>query len=248
MGNRACKIVKPIAGTIAGLLSLPALIFGSYLLVCWVRIHTADVFYVDYPYLLAACVLVGIGAIGALSSIYGVVRRSYYGLLFVAPIVLGLAMMVYIPDGFPHIQRSMMDDTNYLNATGSFLRVWFELHNSFPKDKTEFLDALRSGPAAWQYRVSAPPIQSDYAKNGRRLPYQIVVINGASGPRLTDVSREPGVIYYCVTNDRQQFWITMTGLYEDAARAATLKRVSDSPEEKPWVITAAGKDYGLRGN
>lgn len=245
--DRARKIVKAILVALAGVLLIPSLVFGSYLFVCWVKIHTTDVFYVDYPYMLAACVFLIIGAFSALCTIYGAVRHSFYGLMFVVPITFGLATLVYIPDGSPHVQRSMMDDTNYLSKTGSFLRVWFELHNSFPKDKAEFLDALRTGPAAWQYRISAPPSQSGYAKDGRRLPYQIVVINGASGPRLTDFSKEPGVIYYCVTNDQQQFWITMTGLYEDVARTATLKRVSDSPEEKPWVITPAGKDYALRG-
>ena len=101
MRTRALKIGKAVLGVVAGLLSLPAIIFGSYLLVCWVRIHTANVFYVDYPYLFAASVLLGIGVIGILCSIYGLLRRSYYGLLFGVPIMLGLAIMVYIPDGFP---------------------------------------------------------------------------------------------------------------------------------------------------
>ena len=237
------KIAKPILSALGGLLSIPALIVGLYFFVCWIRTHTADVFYVDYPYLLAACVLAGIGSLGIFCSIYGAIRRSFYGLVFVIPIVLGLLTMAYIPDGTPHVQRSMMDDANYLSSTGSFLRVWYESHRRFPKDTAEFLDALRSGPMAWQYRVSTPPTQSDYVKNGVRLPYQIVVMNRALGPRLTNLSNEPGVIYYCVTDDQQQFWVTMTGLREDVSRAATLKSVADRADDKPWLITAAGKDY-----
>jgi len=247
MRNRAHKVVNPILGVVAGLLSLPALIFGSYLLVCWVRIHTADVFYVDYPYLLAASVLTGIGGISVFSSIYGIIRRSYYGLFFIVPIALGLATMVYIPDGFPHTQRSMMDDTNYLSTTGSFLRVWYESHSRFPKDQTELLNALRTGPAAWQFRVSTPPVQSDYAKKGARLPYQIVILNDASKPKLTDLSTEPGVIYYSVTSDLQQYWVTMTGLRQEVAPAASLKTVADLPQDRPWIVTGAGKDYRLPG-
>jgi hypothetical protein len=151
--------------------------------------------------------------------------------------------MIYIPDGTPHIQRSMIDDTNYLSATGSFLRVWYESHHKFPRDQAEFLDALRNGPAAWQYRVSALPAESDYAKRGVRLPYQIVVNNSASGPRLTNLSEQPGVIYYCATSDLQQFWVTMTGLPEDVSRRAVLKNDGERPYDKPWVITAEGKDY-----
>jgi len=35
-----CEVVSAKSST--HFWSLPALIFGSYLLVCWVRIHTAD--------------------------------------------------------------------------------------------------------------------------------------------------------------------------------------------------------------
>ncbi len=87
----------------------------------------------------------GIGVIGILCSIYGLLRRSYYGLLFGVPIMLGLAIMVYIPDGFPHTQRSMMDDTNYLSTTGSFLRVWYETHRRFPKIGQNFSMLSRMG-------------------------------------------------------------------------------------------------------
>ena len=235
--------IRMILAVITGLLSFPALIFGGYLFSCWVRIHTTDVFYVEYQYVLASCTLIGIGVLGAFCSAYGALRRSYYGLIFLVPFALGFAAMVYIPDGTPHVQRSMMHDTNYLSSVDPFFRVWYESHHRFPKDQTEFLDALKNGSAAWQYRVNAPSQDSDYAKGGLRLPYQIVVVNGASGPRLEDLSQRPGVIYYCVTADQQQYWVTMTGLHEDVSRAATLKTVADRPSSEPWLITAAGKDY-----
>jgi hypothetical protein len=55
------KTVRVFLAAVSGLFSLPALIFGSYLFVCWIRIHTMDVFYVEYPYLLAVFVFGGIG-------------------------------------------------------------------------------------------------------------------------------------------------------------------------------------------
>jgi hypothetical protein len=243
--SRIRKTVRVVLAVVSGLLSVPALIFGFYFFYCWLRIHTMDVFYVEYPYLLAACAFVGIGVLCVYCGIYGAVRRSFYGLLFLVPLLLGFATMVYIPDGTPHVQRSMMDDSNYLSAVNAFFRVWYEAHQRYPKDEAEFLDALRSGPAAWQNRVSAPLQDSDYAKKGVRLRYQIVVINGASGPRLDNLSQQPGVIYYCVTADEQQFWVTMTGLHEDISRSAVLKRVADRPYDKPWLVTAAGKDYPI---
>ena len=185
----------------------------------------------------------GIGVLSAFCSWYGALRRSFYGVLFVVPVLFGFATMVYIPEGTPHFERSMMDDINYLSALGSFFRVWYESHHRFPKNEAEFRDALMNGPAAWQYRVNAPSPVSDYAKSGVRLPYQIVITNDATGPRLESLSHRPGVIYYCVTADEQQFWVTMTGLHEDVSRTATLKRVGDRSYHEPWLITASGNDY-----
>lgn len=242
MNNLVCKTVRTALGVVAGLLSLPSLILGSYFVWCSSRIHTSDVYYVQYPYFLAACVLFAIGLLSFSCALYGVRHRSFYGLIFIVPFALGLVTLVYIPDGTPHVQRSMMDDTNYLSDIHSFLEVWYESHHRFPKDEAEFYDALRQGPAAWQFRVSSPPVESDYAKNGKRLPYEILVSSGATGPKLNGLSERPGVIYYCVSADNQQFWVTMTGLREDVSPKAALKIVADRPD-KPWVITASGKNY-----
>src|SRR5258708_5678359 len=99
------KVVGMVVGTLSGLLALPALIFGSYLLHCWIRIHSGDVFYVEYPYLLRGCVFLGIGLLSAACAAYGAFRRSFYGCIFVVPFFFGFGMLVYIPDGTPHVQR-----------------------------------------------------------------------------------------------------------------------------------------------
>lgn len=230
----------------SGVFSLPPLGFGFYLLACWVRIHTTNVYYVDYPYLRTAVVFIWIGLLSLFCTLFSAIRRSFFGMGFAIPLCFGLATMVYIPDGTPHIQRSMITDSNYLSDVNSFFRVWYERHHSFPKDEAEFLDALGTGPAAWQGRVSSPPRLSDYAKGGIRLPYEIIVIQNASGPRMDNLAEKPGVIYYCVASDQQRFWVTMTGLHDDIARSASLKRVADRPNLEPWLITAAGKDYPIR--
>ena len=238
------KISRVVLGVIAGVFSLPALIFGGYFFVCWFRIHTTDVFYVEYPYFLAGCVSLGIGALCAFCTVYAIRYRSFYGLLFIGPLVFGFAMLVYIPNGTPHVRRSMMDDSNYLWKVHSFFRVWYETHRAFPKDQTEFLDALRTGPAFWQNRVQSPSRQSDYGQRGHNLPYEIVIIDNASGPRLNDVSTRPGVIYYFLSEDRQQYWVTMTGLHEDVAKVAAIRTIADRPDrEQPQIVTASGKDY-----
>jgi hypothetical protein len=50
------------------------------------------------------------------------------------------------------------------------------------------------------------------------------------------------VIYYCVSGDQQEFWVTMTALRYDSSPTANLKMTLEIPE-KVWVVGAAGKDY-----
>jgi hypothetical protein len=241
--SKSSRTSRVALNVVFGVFSLPALVFGLYLFACWLRIHTTDVYYVQYPYLRASLAFFAVAACSLLCSVYGAWRRSLYGLLFAIPLLLGLAAMVYIPDGTPHVQRSMVADTNYLSSVNSFFRVWYEANHRFPANAAEFNDALKSGPAAWQNRVKSPSTWSFYSHRGVPLPYELVVVTSATGPRIDDVSDRPGVVYYCVSSDQQEFWVTMTALSEDVARTATLKRVADLPYEKVWLVKAAGKDY-----
>ena len=238
--------IRVVLTVALGLFSLPPLIFGLYLLACSLRIHTTNAYYVEYPYLASAVAFIAVAAVIIFCAVYGAWRRSFYGLVFAIAVVFGLATMVYVPDGIPHVHRSMIADFNYTSRVRSFLSVWYESNRRFPKNEAEFNDALKNGPAAWQYRVESLPAQSFYSQRGHRLPYQLVVVNDASGPRLDNVSDRPGVIYYCVSSDQQQYWVTMTGLHENTSRTATLKRIIDRPDEKPMIVTASGSDYPIR--
>ena len=231
-----------------GLFALPALIFGFYLVACSVRIHTTDVYYVEYPYLAAGSGLVMLGAGIFCCALYGASRRGFYRLFLPVGAVLGLATMVYIPDGIPHVHRSMIQDSNYLSSVHSFLGVWHDANHRFPKNEAEFLDALKRGPETWQNRVKSPPTESLYSQRGNRLPYQIVVVNDAAGPRLDNVSDRPGVIYYAVSSDQQQYWVTMTGLLKDTSSTATLKRLIDRPNEKLLVVSPSSYEYPSTGH
>jgi hypothetical protein len=237
--SKSRTIVRVILTILFGIFSLPALIFGLYLFACWIRIHMTDVYYVEYPYLPASLIYLAVGAIILVSAVYGAWRRSFYGLLFAIPVMVGLATMVYLPDGQPH-DNSMMADTNYLSSVNSFFRVWYETNHKFPANQTEFYEALKSGPAAWQYRVESPSQLSFYSRSGVRLPYEIVVATDVTGPRIDNASDRPGVIYYCVSRDQQQFWVTMTGLNQDLSHKASLEIGWD---DKVRIVTAAGKDY-----
>jgi hypothetical protein len=76
------------------------------------------------------------------------------------------------------------------------------------------------------------------------VPYEVVVVTNADGPQLTDVSQRPGVIYYSVSKDLQQFWALMTRLQSDMATTAHIESAPGLPPEF-WMVHAAGRDHPI---
>ena len=148
------KSVRVVVTILFGIFALPALIFGFYLVACSVRIHTTEVYYVEYPYLAVGSGLVMLGAGIFCCALYGASRRGFYRLLLPVGSVLGLATMVYIPDGIPHVHRSMIQDSNYLSSVHSFLGVWHDANHRFPKNEAEFSDAQAVTPGQGQTVVT----------------------------------------------------------------------------------------------
>jgi len=54
---------KGLLSMFLGVFSLPMLGYGGYLSVCWVRIHTSDIYYTDYPYATVALVWFAVGSL-----------------------------------------------------------------------------------------------------------------------------------------------------------------------------------------
>ncbi len=244
-GNTSGKVRRSIRITLAilvGLGSLPYLIFGGYLLRCWINIHTSNPYYVDYPHLGGGFGFIGIGLICLGMTLFSAWRRSFYGVLYLVPAALGVFAIHYFPDAPPHIMRSMLADSNYVGDISSYFRVWYESHNAFPADESEFAQAMAEGPAEWRDRATVTP-ESQYKKLGHALPYRVLVFSNATGPHVENLTDRPGVIYYCVSDDLQKFWATMTGLNTDFAQSATVKRVADLSDEKPLMAKGVGSDY-----
>ena len=231
-----------VLAVLVSLVSLPYLVFGGYLLRCWIRIHISNPYYVDYPYISMGLGSVAIGLACLGMTLFSAWRRSFYGVFYVVPAVLGLFAMHSIPDAQPHIARSMMADSNYVGDISSYFRVWYESHNAFPADESEFAQAMAESPADWQDRATLTP-QSQYKRLRHTLPYLVLVFPNAIGPRVDNLSDRPGVVYYCVSGDLQKFWATMTGLDTDFAQSATIKRVADLSDEKPEMAQGVGSDY-----
>ena len=244
MNQSTRSLFRLFLSTLFGVFCLPTFGFGGYLLYCWFKTHTSDVYYTNYWYVTVALIFVGAGVLSLWATWFGAWRRSFYGLPFVVPVFFGLAAMVAIPDTLPR-GISMVADSNYLSDVNSFFRVWYELKQRFPANEAEFREALAEGPAAWQYRVGSAPT-SEHRKSGKPVPYEIVVENDAVGPHLSNMPQRPGVIYYCVSQDLQEFWVTMTALKKDFSSAASIKRVGGQLTDKVWLIHAAGKDYPVK--
>jgi hypothetical protein len=233
---------KILLTAVFGLFSVPMLGFSGYLFVCWIRIHSSEVYYADYSYIATALVLAGIGLLSFGVTCAGAWRRSYYGLFFILPMLLGLVSTHIIPNLSPGID-TLVADTNFISHVKNSLRDWYEKRGRFPADDSEFWEAIAGGTDIGRYRAS-PAAYGGYKQQGILLPYTIVVVANAHTPRVTDVSERPGVTYYCVSSDLQEFWVTLTGLESDFGSTAALRQLTWW-EKESWVHRA-GSDYTVK--
>lgn len=225
-------IWKVVLSIFLGLFSLPMLLFGGFFIVSFVRINISGVYYGEYPYGTAALIWIGLGSLSLWAALHGVWRRSYYGAIFAVPVFLGLAAMVMIPDLQP-IYSSKIADSNFLQHVNANVEVWYRSHHRFPNSATEFRDAI--GSVALE--------QSAYRQRGKSLRYEIVAMADATGPLMDGVSTRPGEVYYCVSSNAQEFWVTMTALPTTVASSAVLARFLGLPYERVLVVHAKGGDY-----
>ena len=218
------RIYNAFLTLLFGVFAYPMFAMGGYFLVCWYRSHTSDVYYMEFSYFTAAMAWMGIGLISLLCTLYGAWRRSFYRVLFVVPVFLAVAAGAIIPSvGMPpRATDGRITDINYICKVSSFLGVWSDENSRFPGNDLEYQEAMVKGPAAWQDRVSLAP-ESPYRQHGRALPYEVVIATNATGARTNDVSTRPGVVYYCVSADMQEYWVTMTALDTDVGAFAKLK-------------------------
>jgi tetratricopeptide (TPR) repeat protein len=237
--NRGSLAIRIALGAVCSLCSLPFLTFGGYLLSCWFRIHITNSYYVDYPYFLLGTACVAVGVFCLWLVIFAPRLRSFTGLWYLIPCILAFCAMVIIPEVQP---RGMYSDSEYLGDVDSYFQQWHEEHNAFPANESEFAKALAECPAAWHRHFPKP--QSKYRQRGVALPYQVIVISNAPGPRLNQLSDRPGVIYYSVSADLQEFWATMTSLNtEVVASSASIERLGGGSDSKISLAQGDGRGY-----
>jgi hypothetical protein len=236
--NRSVSIfLKVTLSTVLGLLSVPTLCFGSYFLWCWVRVHTSNVYYVRAAYGTVGIVFLAFGLLSIWATLYAIWKRKL--LLIVVPVLVCWTTARIISEGTPQ-GFSGLNDGMCMAAVDSSLRAWYENHQRFPTDEGEFREAVDKGLVSL-YGAGWP--ESRYAQSGNLLPYKIIVNASAAGPHL-DASGRPGVIYYCISGDLQEYWVTMTTLQREVSTSASLKQTV-GPPQVAWIVHARGRDYPI---
>jgi len=236
--NRTVSISLKVAlSAVLGLLSLPTLFFGAYFLWCWIRVHTSNVYYVRAAYGKVGIVFLAFGLLSVWATLYAIWRRKFW--LIVVPVLVCWTTARIISEGTPQgFQR--LNDGMCMAAVDSSLRAWYENHQRFPTDEQEFREAVDKGLVSL-YVAGWP--ESRYAQSGNSLPYQIIVHTGAASPEL-DASGRPGIIYYCISSDLQEYWVTMTALQREVSTSASLKQTI-GPPQVAWIVHARGRDYPI---
>lgn len=234
--------LRVLHSALLGVFCLPTLIYGGYLLYCWIKVHTSDVYYTNYWYGTAALIFLSAGAISLAATWFATWRRSFYGMLVAVPIILGLAAMVEIPNTGPRA-NSMIADSNYVSMLRFSLQDWYENKEEFPANEDEFRDAMAKGAIEWKATSKENAPTSAYLRKGEVVPYDVTVEKNARGPRVSNVSQRPGTVHYCVSQDLQEYWLTMTELQGDFGKAASVKRMGGQPHDEVLILHASGKDY-----
>ena len=199
MGELVVKrVVSFLAAVVPGLFCLPMFLFGSWLLGLWITIQVRRCVYLEYPYLAIGIAFVALGIVALLCVLYGTRRRGYWGVLLLVPVIMGLWAMIVIPNILPSDGEAL----GHLSHAASALDFFSNLHTRYPADDNDLKEAF----------TSLPKERSLYRENGRELPFRIVLVANATGPFLGSAGNDPGVMFYAVSSDRQEAWLTATEL------------------------------------
>jgi len=205
---------------------LPLFMFGASYLNMWIMSKGGDLYSFYYPYLQMASIYFAAALVAVGAMLYRL-RCNFPGLLIV-PVVLCLCGAIF----FPNLQPHGINDSNYMTTVTFDCDEWAGAHHRYPANDLEMQEALRSttrkddvlrnGGLRW-------PEESQYRYQGQVLPYQVVVENQKKGPHVTNVHGRPGVVYYAVSPDFKEYWLTMSVLSSSTPGFANLLTENGQP-------------------
>jgi hypothetical protein len=188
-------VVSFLCAILSGLFCLPMLIYGGWLLKLWITIQIQRCVYLEYSYLTTGIAFVSLGVVALLCALYATRRRGYWSALFALPVVAGLWTMAVIPNIVPYDRSTL----SHIRRVMRELEAFNSEHGGFPDRETALPDSLLKEPGP-------------YYQHGRQLPFRTVLLPKATGPFLDNPGADPGVIFYAVSADRQEVWLTGTEL------------------------------------
>jgi hypothetical protein len=188
-------IVSILCTILCGLCCLPMLIFGGWLLALWITIQISNSVYLEYPYLKFGIVFLSLGAVAIFCLWFAARRRGFWSALFVIPVFAGLWTMVVIPNIIPYDTETGYRIRRMADELASFRSA----HGGFPDQETAL------PPATLKAR-------SPYYRKRQQLPFRVAFLPNATRPFLDNPGADPGVIFYAVSADHQEVWLTGTEL------------------------------------
>jgi len=220
--------LKVLLSIVLSPFSLMFVLGGIGSLVSSIRIHTSAIYYVEYPYVLVGIIWIIVGSASLAITLLGIWGRGMYRPLPVISILFSFLAMQKIPDWIPR-SYALEADINYQGFIRRALREWYEKNQQFPQNLSEFENATSNAPA------------SPYAQQGRPVTYEVEVTTDATGPRATNPSARPGVTYYCVSSNHQEYWLTMTVLDADLGSTSKFRRAIQQNGE--WFVQVTPSNF-----
>lgn len=229
--SRRFSTIGLTVAILAGLLSLPPLVFTWSVVHLWIRflLRPADAFYTNswmstsvFVFALAGPLVILLVLVGAFASLRSSWPRWPVVALSIA-IVIALYSMVVIPN-LPLWDAERIEGIVHLATIEHSLESWGRTNGRFPVAQAELEIAIAKG--------SQQP--SIYRQDDHALSYQLRLLPHQTGPYRTQ-PESPAIVYYAVTRSGNQFWLTASGLNSAVSkRAAMLKTDSFTASKQPW--------------
>lgn len=209
--QKLIRALRIVLGILACLLSLPVLHAGGLMLWYWFQVRSGQVFYIEPEHFNGGYLGEGIkwtawGGVAFAAAAYAMLRRdARIGWLSTGVVLALTGALAVVVARFPLLPvmqangktMGMLFDLNY-----DALLTWSRANGHCPANATEL-----------QAAVAGVDLQSPFLHGGASTSYRLIYVAGSDGPVLNEPpSKEPGVVYWAVSRDLRQGWLTATVL------------------------------------
>lgn len=232
--NKALRWTALVIAAVGALTNLPALIIGFSLLRDWLRVHTSDGPYFNFPYLATALICLLFSGLGLNMAIRVISQQRFRILELVISLVVGFACIVALPNIGP---RSDMAGAiqRLLGHADHSLSDWDGTHGRFPSNEEELRKALVLRP------LHESPI---FFLHGKAIPYNVRMVTDSTGPSLETLSSNPGTVIYAVSSDYKEYWLTITTVRNPVGGPVVLEHIAGLALEPIRIMNRKHRNLG----